>query len=250
MAVRRFSSKPARSRTKSEPAWTSAEVFIFDVEGTLVDAMIPTLRCWRETLAHFGHDISLAELHRLAGMDGDDMLGQLLPGLVKAERKDMMEHQGRHFREEFLPHVRAFPGVRALFENLKRRGRRIALATDCEKDELRHYLTVSGIEDLVDAIGCGDDVKHGKPAPDVVEVALRRVQAGRKFSVLVGDTPYDAQAALNAGIAPVGVLTGHFSGRELLKAGCPAVLRDAVALREAFVRANETAQEPVEASAA
>jgi hypothetical protein len=35
-----------------------------------------------------------------------------------------MEHQGRRFREEFLPHVRAFPGVRALFEDLKRRGRR------------------------------------------------------------------------------------------------------------------------------
>jgi phosphoglycolate phosphatase-like HAD superfamily hydrolase len=162
----------------------------------------------------------------------------------------MMEHQGRRFREEFLPHVRAFPGVRALFEDLKRRGRRIALATDCEKDELRHYLTVSGIEGLVDAIGCGDDVKHGKPAPDVVQIALRRVRAGRKFSVLIGDTPYDAQAARNAGIAPVGVLTGHFSGRELLEAGCRAVLRDPSALRAALLRTDEIAEEPAEASAA
>ncbi len=250
MAVRRFSLKPARSRARSEPAWTSAEVLIFDVEGTLVDAMMPTLRCWRETLVHFGHDVSLADLHRFAGMDGEDMLTRLLPGVSKTERKEMMEHQGRRFREEYLAHVRAFPGVRPLFEDLKLGGRRIALATDCAKDELRHYLTVSGIEHLVDAIGCGDDVKHGKPAPDVVEVALRRVRAGRKFSVLVGDTPHDAQAALNAGVAPVGVLTGHFSGRELLEAGCRAVLRDAVALREAFVRANETAQEPVEATAA
>ena len=250
MAVRRFSSKPVRSRARSEPAWTGAEVFIFDVEGTLVDAMMPTLRCWRETLAHFGHDVGLAALHRFAGMDGEDMLTRLLPGVSKTERKDMMEHQGRRFREEYLSHVRAFPGVRALFEDLKRRGRRIALATDCEKDELRHYLTVSGIEDLVDAIGCGDDVKHGKPAPDVVQIALRRVRAGRKFSVLIGDTPYDAQAARNAGIAPVGVLTGHFSSRELLEAGCRAVLRDPSALRAALLRTDEPAEQPIEATAA
>jgi phosphoglycolate phosphatase-like HAD superfamily hydrolase len=115
---------------------------------------------------------------------------------------------------------------------------------------LRHYLAVTGIEALVDAIACGNDIKHGKPAPDVVEVALRRVRAGRKFSVLVGDTPYDAQAALRAGIVPVGVLTGHFSARELHEAGCRAVLRDPVALREALMRAAERADQPVEASAA
>src|SRR5947207_12517243 len=104
MAVRRFSSKPVRSRARSEPAWASAEVFIFDVEGTLVDAMMPTLRCWRETLAQFGHDISLAELHRLAGMDGDEMLSQLLPDTSKGERKQLLEHEGKRFREEYLPH--------------------------------------------------------------------------------------------------------------------------------------------------
>src|SRR5436190_18263400 len=235
MVVRRLTARASTHRGSSEPPWSSADVFIFDVEGTLVDAMMPTLCCWRETLAHFGHDVSLADLHRFAGMDGEDMLTRLLPGVSKTERKEMMEHQGRRFREEYLAHVRAFPGVRPLFEDLKLSGRRIALATDCEKDELRHYLTVSGIEDLVDAIGCGDDVKHGKPAPDVVEVALRRVRAGRRFSVMVGDTPYDAQAALNAGIIPVGLLTGHFSGRELLDVGCRAVLRDPLALRAALL---------------
>jgi phosphoglycolate phosphatase-like HAD superfamily hydrolase len=250
MVVRRLPSKPAGRRPKPEAVWTSADVFIFDVEGTLVDAMMPTLRCWRETLAQSGHEISLAELHRLAGMDGEDMLRQLLPGLSKTECKELMEHQGKRFREEYLPHIPALPGVRALFEDLKRCGRRIALATDCEKDQLRHYLTVTGIEDLIDAIGCGDDVKHGKPAPDVVEVALRRVRAGRKVSVMVGDTPYDAQAALKSGVAPVGLLTGHFAARELLDAGCRAAFRDPMALRAALLRADESAEERAEASAA
>ena len=143
MVVRKLRSKSVGRRASPEPEWTSAEVFVFDVEGTLVDAMMPTLRCWRETLAHFGHDVGLAELHRLAGMDGEEMLTQLLPGISRTERKEMLEHEGSRFRDEYLPHIHAFPGVRELFEELKRRERKIALATDCERDQLRHYLSVS-----------------------------------------------------------------------------------------------------------
>ena len=240
-----MTARKLQSRARSGQAWTAAEVFVFDVEGTLVDAMMPTLRCWRETLAQFGHDFSLAELHRLAGMDGDDMLALLLPDVAKSVRKEIVEQEGKRFRDEYLAHIPALPGVRPLFEQLKRSGRWIALATDCQTEQLRHYLDVCAIEDLVDAISCGDDIKQGKPAPDVVDIALRRVRAGRKPCVMVGDTPYDAQAALKAGVIPVGVLTGHFAAGELHEAGCRAVLRDPVALREALPHAQ-----PMEASVA
>jgi phosphoglycolate phosphatase-like HAD superfamily hydrolase len=227
--------KPSESvrQSKLSGSWEDAAVFVFDVEGTLVDAVMPTLRCWRETLEGFGHDLSLAELHRLTGMDASEMLAQLLPGTSKPEREDMMERQGERFREEYLPHIPAFPGVRPLFEALKRQDRKIALATDCKKEQLQHYFAVTQIEDLVDAIGCGEDVRHGKPHPDLVEVALRRVKAGRKPAVMIGDTPFDAAAARKAGIQAVGVLTGHFSEHALRDAGCDAVFRDIAALREA-----------------
>lgn len=237
MTIRKLSRSKALHRMPSEP--TRAEVFVFDVEGTLVDAMMPTLRCWRETLETFGHDISLADLHRLSGMDGHEMLAQLLPGMSKLERDEIIKRQGERYREEYLPHVPAFPGVRALFEELKRRDRKITLATDCQKDELRQYLAIAEIEDLVDAVACGDDVRRGKPAPRVLEVALRRVRAGRKPSVMVGDTPFDAEAARRAGILSIGVLTGHFSERALREAGCHAVLRDPVALREAVTHSAD-----------
>jgi len=228
-------------RQKTEPSWTEAEIFVFDVEGTLVDAMMPTLRCWRETLQAFGHDISLAELHALSGMDGAAMLARLLPETPERVRKEIIELQGKRFRADFLPHVPAFPGVRALFEELKRRGRRIALATDCQKDELDHYLAVADIAGLADAIGCGDDIRRGKPAPGVIDVALRRVRAGHRPCVMIGDTPFDALAARKAGIGSVGVLTGHFSERALREAGCVAVLRDVVAARDALSRVHAQA---------
>jgi len=216
-------------------AWTSAqvlafEVFAFDVEGTLVDAVMSTLRCWRETLLSFGEDIPLDALHSLSGLDGKLMLAQLLPGVSAADRDTMIEQQGARYRREFLPHVKPFAGVRYLFEELRRRDRTIALATDCQKDELRHYLHITGVGDLVDGFACGDDVECGKPAPDLVRIALERVDAGAKPSVMVGDTVFDAQAACAAGIASVGVLTGHIAEDALRAAGCAAVFPDVTAL--------------------
>jgi len=227
--------KAAKHPSSVEP-WISAAVFVFDVEGTLVDAVMPTLRCWRETLESFGHEVSLAELHRLTGMDGSEMLAQLLPGTSKSEREAIKQREGERYREEYLPHVPAFPGVRELFEALKRQNRKIALATDCQEEELQRYLAVSQIEGLIDAIGCGDDIKRGKPHPDVIEVALRRVRAGRKPAVMIGDTPFDAAAARGAGILPVGVLTGHFSENALRDAGCQSVFRDLEAMHEELAR--------------
>jgi phosphoglycolate phosphatase-like HAD superfamily hydrolase len=224
-------------------------VFVFDVEGTLVDAVVPILRCWRETLEASGYEVSLADLHRLCGMDGDEMLAQLLPKSSKPEREAIIRRQGDRYREECLPQVRAFPGVCQLFQDLKRRQCRIALATDCAKDELQHYLSLARIEDLVDAMACGDDVRHGKPHPDVVQLALRRVRAGRKPAVMIGDTPFDAQAARRAGIRAVGVLTGHFSEAAFREAGCSTVFRYVAALRDCFTRnARETMDTSVPAA--
>jgi phosphoglycolate phosphatase-like HAD superfamily hydrolase len=236
MVARKVAPRASRRTGAIRQAWSEAEVFIFDVEGTLVDAMMPTLRCWRQTLEAFGHDVSLAEIHRYAGMDADDMLAKLLPGTTKNERHEIIESEGARFREDYLAHIPPLPGGRALLQDLKRSGRRIALATDCAKDQCRHYLEVADIEDLVDTIACGDDIRRGKPAPGVVDIALRRVKAGRKPSVLVGDTPFDALAARKAGIIAVGVLTGHFAERELCDAGCAAVFRDLTALRAAIMQ--------------
>ena len=60
--------------------------YIFDVEGTLIDCGADILRCWSETLAAFGVRVSSADLQRLSGMDGDEMLTILAPGLDENAR--------------------------------------------------------------------------------------------------------------------------------------------------------------------
>jgi HAD superfamily hydrolase (TIGR01549 family) len=221
-------------------AWAEAAVFLFDVEGTLVDAIMPTLTSWRAALASHGHDVGLADLHRLSGLDGKELLARLVPNALASERDAIREEHDKLYREEGLPSVHAFPRVRELFEALKRRGRKIAVATDSDRDQLKHYLELARVEDLVDATACGDDARRDKPRAELVELALKRVRAAGKRAVLVGDTPDDAEAARRAHIRAVGLLTGHFSERDLRNAGCIDVRRDPAALLEAFEAATRS----------
>ena len=131
---------------------------IFDVEGTLVDSSALTLRCWQETLQSFGFEFPLATLQRHSGQDPHDMLHALLPGPhVTRVVPRVIDAQGRRYRDKYLPHVRAFPEVRALFERVKRGRQLIAVATSSSADELDRYLALTNVGDLVDASRPGYD---------------------------------------------------------------------------------------------
>ena len=81
--------------------------------------------------------------------------------------------------------------------------------------------------DHIAVTACGDDLEHGKPDPRLVGIALRKLGlGGSSQTVMVGDTPYDAEAGLKAGTKAAGVLTGGFPESVLGEAGCFAVARD------------------------
>lgn len=170
--------------------------YIFDVEGTLVD-------CVQQNL-----------------------LSLLAPDLVEADRKRVLGAQGKLYERKYLASVKAFTDVREVFLVITREGGRIALATDCKGATLRHYRSLLAADDLIDSVACGDDVEHGKPDPRLVGLALRKLQFPAAQAVVIGDTPYDAEAASGAGAASAGVLTGGFPREVLLQAGCVAVARE------------------------
>ena len=209
-------------------------VILFDVEGTLVDSAPLTLQSWKATLAEFGRAVSLETLQRLSGMDGRDMLAHLFPELTDAAAQQLLKNQGERYRAEYLPQVRPFPQVADLFEALRRAGKSIGLATDCSRDELDHYLDLTGVRTLVAASACGDEADHGKPHPDLLRLALKKLGARPRDAVMIGDTPFDVLAARNADTQAVGLRTGGFRDADLLKVGAKAVLPDVAALAGKF----------------
>jgi phosphoglycolate phosphatase-like HAD superfamily hydrolase len=201
----------------------SVKAIIFDVEGTLVDAVPHTLQCWSEMLERCGHPVPIEMLRERSGLDGHDMLRELLPAVPDEERKAILKQQGEAYKEHYLPRVTVFAGIRPLFETIKQAGVKIGLATDCSREECDHYLEIAGVRDLLNGSACGTDVKRGKPHPDLLRLALTCLDAESATTAMVGDTPYDMMPARKLGLTAVGVLTGGFTEARLRGAGACCV---------------------------
>ena len=205
------------------------EAVIFDIDGTLLDSVDLHATAWQEALKHFGHSVPFAEIRGQMGKGGD----QLLPVFLSQTE---LEHRGKHieeyrskiFKQKHLKQIRAFPHVRELFERIRADGSRISLASSAKGDELATYKHIAKIEDLVEAETSSEDADRSKPYPDIFRAALRRLGSPPLENVaVVGDSPYDAEAAARANLHTiVGVLCGGFPEELLRAAGCTAIFRD------------------------
>jgi phosphoglycolate phosphatase-like HAD superfamily hydrolase len=210
------------------PQSLKAQVVIFDVEGTLIDCATQMIDCWEDTFTKAGHRISRDELQLYSGMDGDEMLQALMPGLSATTRKALIEEHGRTYRRDFLEKAGGIEGAHETVAWLHAKGHAIALATTCKNDELKKYDRMVGVLQYCKAVCCGSQVKRGKPHPDLFAHVLKEMRVRAADAIAIGDTPYDALAAKAVGVHAIGVTTGGFSPADLRKSGCIAVV-DSVA---------------------
>jgi phosphoglycolate phosphatase-like HAD superfamily hydrolase len=204
--------------------------FVFDVEGTLIDSVQQNLRSLQEALEKSGYRIPIQTLHLYSGLDGDQTLQLAIPEGSEDERHAILQEQSTIYERDYLPSVKAFDGVRDVFRVLSGQGGRIALSTDCKGLAFKRYMSLLNADEFIAATACGDDVEHGKPDPRLVGIALRKLAIPGSQAVMVGDTPYDPEAGIEAGTKVAGVLTGGFTEKVLDQAGCFAVERDLPAL--------------------
>lgn len=200
---------------------------IFDIDGTLVDSVDFHAEAWRQAFAASGKELPFERIREQIGKGSDQLMPVFLsPEELKNSGKEIEERRGTIYQRDFLPKVRPFPGVRALFEKLAHEGKRLALASSAKQDELEAYKRLINVDDFVEVIVSADDVERSKPEPDIFRAAIERLALRPTQATVVGDTPYDAEAAARAGMASIGVLCGGFPGELLLKAGCRELRRD------------------------
>jgi HAD superfamily hydrolase (TIGR01509 family) len=211
---------------------------IFDIDGTLLDSVDLHAAAWAETFRAFGIAVDASAVRGQIGKGGD----QLMPVFVPPERLErdgaaIERHRSELFKATYLPRVKPFPGVRALFAHLRGEGHTLALASSGKADEVRHYMEIADIADLVDVATNSDEADRSKPHPDIFEAALDKLgRPGRRDAIVIGDSPYDAEAAGKAGLAALGVLCGGFPEADLGAAGCRAVYRDPQDLLDGYDR--------------
>lgn len=208
---------------------------IFDIDGTLIDSVDLHASAWQEAFAKFGHDVTFEQARGQIGKGGDQLMPVFLSEAEQADHGEAMEEwRGKHFKARYLPMVRPFSAVPDLLRRVRESGLKVAVASSAKQDELTVYLDIAGIKDLVDVTTSSEDAEQSKPAPDIFQVALKKLGIAAQDAVAIGDTPYDAQAAGKAGMRTIGVLCGGFTEASLRESGCVAVYPGPGALLACF----------------
>jgi HAD superfamily hydrolase (TIGR01509 family) len=189
---------------------------ILDMDGTLLDSNAAHVHAWVEALRDHGREVSEKDIWPWVGMGGDN----LLPAAVRIskqspEGKAIAERRGEIFRSRYLPHLKPFPQVRPLLERMRADGLRLAVATSSPEDEVKKAIAIVGIGDLLEDATSASDAARSKPDPDVVQAALDRLKLTAGEVLMLGDTPYDIQAAGKIGIGVLAFRCGGFGDGDL-----------------------------------
>jgi HAD superfamily hydrolase (TIGR01509 family) len=189
---------------------------LLDIDGTLLDSNGAHAATWAQALSEYGIRAHRAMVQPLIGMGGDRVLravSEMEPEPEVAERIE--ERRGDLFRREWLPELRAFPRARELVQALRRAGCRIVAASSATREDLAGLLERAGVADLVDEQVSSDDARSSTPAPDILLAALERGGLVAEETLLVGDTPWDVEAARRAHVRCVALRCGGWPDNAL-----------------------------------
>ena len=212
-------------------------VAILDIDGTLVDTNYHHAIAWFRAFRQHGIVLPIWRIHRHIGMGGDQLIGALTDERFEEREGDSIRAAEKVLYMELIGEVEPMQGARQLLDEIKRRGHSVVLASSAKADEVEHYLELLDARSIADAWTTSADVEQTKPQPDLVNSALEKADADPKDAVMVGDTPWDVQAAKSAKVPTIAVRTGGFGQEELEEAGAAAVFES---VAELLGRIDET----------
>jgi HAD superfamily hydrolase (TIGR01509 family) len=206
-------------------------VAILDIDGTLVDTNYHHTIAWFRAFRQHEIVLPLWRIHRHIGMGGDQLVEALTDERTEREQGDDIRAAEKTIYFELIDEVETMDGSRELIEDLKARGHTVVLASSAKSSEVDHYLDLLDARELADDWTSSADVESTKPEPDLVRAALDRAGESHDNAVMVGDTPWDIQAARNAQVPTLAVRTGGFGVDELRDAGALEVFESVDDLR-------------------
>jgi len=189
---------------------------IFDVDGTLVDSNDAHAESWVDTFAEAGYDVPFGIVRPLIGMGADKLLPMAVGVSNESDAGKRLTHRRSEiFREKYLPRLRALPGSRELVSRVRAEGLKAIVATSAKDQELKGLLNAARVEDLMEERATSSDAKRSKPDPDIVHAAIDESSLAPDHLVMIGDTPYDVEAATRASVRIIGFRSGGWKDEDL-----------------------------------
>ena len=190
---------------------------LLDIDGTLLDSNDAHASSYADALDEQGLTVAVDKLKSLVGMGGDKLLPAIGVEPTSRVGEAVARRKQEIFGASYLPKLRPFHGARDLLQHMKAQGLKLVVATSAKGDELEALLRAAGIGDLIESHhrATSSDAKSSKPEPDIIEAAIARSELPREALVMLGDTPYDVEAATRAGVAVVALRGGGWQDEEL-----------------------------------
>jgi HAD superfamily hydrolase (TIGR01509 family) len=192
---------------------------LLDVDGTLVDSNDAHARAWVDAFAEFGHSVAFERVRPLIGMGGDKLMPELIAiDAESPEGKPISKRRSQIFHERYLPGLKPFPRVKELLERMRTDGFGLVIATSAKKQEMEPLLEICGASKLVTGQVSSDDAEESKPDGDIVAAALSRAGVAANEALMLGDTPYDVEAAQRVDVGTVALRSGGWDDAALQRA--------------------------------
>jgi len=194
----------------------------FDLDGTLVDSRRAIVGCFQEALADHGvHDVDDAAIASHIGRPLEEMLEGLVPGSAQPPILDQYRVRFAHWDRSCSS---VFPGVSEALATLRVSVDQMLITSSKTHRGIVRVLEEHGLEHHFDGLWGGDQVTRGKPHPQMLLRAMASVGVPPQQTLLVGDTSYDIEMAVAAGVRAVGVSWGMHPPERLLACGAVRVL--------------------------
>lgn len=193
------------------------EGVILDVDGTLVLSNDAHAQAWVEAFADYGYEIQFEKVRPLIGMGGDLVIPKMVAELNSEEGigKQISERRKELIIKKFSSQLVSANGSRELVQKMQGAGLHLIIASSATSQEMDVLLKIAGVDDLIPEHTTSNDAENSKPAPDIVEVALKKANLEPDKAVMLGDTPYDIESAGKAGVGVIAFRCGGFSDEQL-----------------------------------
>jgi beta-phosphoglucomutase len=183
------------------------------MDGTLIDSAEYHWITWHEALAREGHPLTRDEFASFFGQRNDAIVRRFFGDAATAD--DIVriggDKEAAYRRLVRAQGIEPLPGVRAWLERLHAAGWRQAVASSAPPANIETIIEVLGLEGVLQAWASGEEVAHGKPAPDVFLLAAAKVAVPPQRCVVVEDAPAGVEAGRRGGMRTVGIATLHRS---------------------------------------